>query len=70
MATGGTSWDKQTEKNADADKLVRENRAKADRYEREKETPVTNLFLDMLDKLGVPLNEFGDSTYNLNVLSG
>ena len=40
------------------------------RYEREKETPVTNLFLDMLDKLGVPLNEFGDSTYNLNVLSG
>jgi len=28
---------KQTEKNADADKLVRENRAKADRYEREKE---------------------------------
>ena len=40
------------------------------RYEREKETPVTNLFLDMLDKLGVPLDEFGDSTYNLNVLSG
>ena len=40
------------------------------RYEREKETPVTNLFLDMLSKLDIPLDEFGDSTYNLDVLSG
>jgi hypothetical protein len=38
-------------------------------FPREKEIPVTNLFLDMLNKLDVPLDTFGDSTGNLNVLA-
>jgi hypothetical protein len=38
-------------------------------FPREKEIPVTNLFLDMLNKLDVPLDTFGDSTSNLNVLA-
>lgn len=40
------------------------------RYDRDRETPVTNLFLDMLQKLDVPLDTFGDSTDNLNILTG
>jgi hypothetical protein len=40
------------------------------RYDRDRETPVTNLFLDMLQKLDVPLDTFGDSTGNLNILTG
>lgn len=40
------------------------------RYPRETETPVANLFLNVLDKLGVPLDTFGDSTGHLNVLAG
>jgi hypothetical protein len=39
-------------------------------YARENEIPVTNLFLDMLNKLGMPLDSFGDSTGNLDVLAG
>jgi hypothetical protein len=34
-----------------------------------KTTPVTNLFLNMLDKLGVPANSIGDSTGRLEYLS-
>ena len=34
-----------------------------------KDTPVTNLFLNMLDKLGVPANSIGDSTGRLEYLS-
>jgi len=33
-----------------------------------KETPVTNLFLSMLDRVGVPLERFGDSTGRLGRL--
>jgi hypothetical protein len=40
------------------------------RYPRESETPVTNLFLNVLDKLDVPLDRFGDSTGHLDVLAG
>ena len=32
-------------------------------------TPVSNLFLTMLDKLGIPLENFGDSTGKLDLLS-
>ena len=39
-------------------------------YARENETPVTNLFLDMLNTLGMPLETFGDSTGSLDVLAG
>ena len=39
-------------------------------YARENEIPVTNLFLDMLNRLGLPLDSFGDSTGNLDVLTG
>ena len=39
-------------------------------YPREQETPITNLFLDMLEKFDIPLESFGDSTGNLNVLAG
>lgn len=39
-------------------------------YPLESETPVTNLFLDMLEKFDVPLDSFGDSTGSLNVMSG
>ena len=39
-------------------------------YPREQETPITNLFLDMLEKFDLPLESFGDSTGNLNVLAG
>jgi hypothetical protein len=35
-----------------------------------KDTPVTNLFLNMLDKLGVPAESIGDSTGRLEYLSG
>ena len=35
-----------------------------------KDTPVTNLFLNMLDKLGVPAEGIGDSTGRLEYLSG
>jgi hypothetical protein len=34
-----------------------------------KDTPVTNLFLNMLDKLGVPAEEIGDSTGKLPYLT-
>ena len=34
-----------------------------------KDTPVTNLFLNMLDKLGVPAESIGDSTGRLAYLS-
>ena len=34
-----------------------------------KDTPVTNLFLNMLDKLGVPADRIGDSTGRLEYLS-
>ena len=33
------------------------------------ETPLTNLYLTMLDKLGVPVDQFGDSTGRLEQLS-
>ena len=33
------------------------------------ETPTTNLFLTLLDKLGIPLENFGDSTGRLELLS-
>ena len=33
------------------------------------ETPVTNLYLTLLDKLGMPVERFGDSTGRLNLLS-
>ena len=33
-----------------------------------KDTPVTNLFLNMLDKLGVPAARIGDSTGRLEYL--
>ena len=33
------------------------------------DTPTTNLFLTLLDKLGIPLENFGDSTGNLDLLS-
>ena len=39
-------------------------------YPREQETPITNLFLDLLEKFDIPLESFGDSTRNLNVLAG
>jgi hypothetical protein len=39
-------------------------------FSREVETPVTNLWLDLLDTLDVPLDSFGDSTAHLNVLAG
>ena len=39
-------------------------------YQREQETPITNLFLDMLEKFDISLDSFGDSTGNLNVLAG
>lgn len=39
-------------------------------YERKQETPVANLFLDLLEKFDIPLDSFGDSTGNLNVLAG
>jgi hypothetical protein len=32
-------------------------------------TPLTNLFLTMLDKLGTPVDNLGDSTGKLNLLS-
>ena len=34
-----------------------------------KDTPMTNLYLTLLDKLGVPVENLGDSTGNLNLLS-
>jgi hypothetical protein len=34
-----------------------------------KETPVTNLHLTVLDKLGIPIDNFGDSTGKLAELS-
>ena len=33
-------------------------------------TPVTNLFLTVLDKVGVPVDTLGDSTGRLEPLSG
>jgi hypothetical protein len=33
-----------------------------------KDTPITNLYLTLLDKLGVPIENFGDSTGKLNLL--
>ena len=35
----------------------------------EKNTPMNNLLLSMLDKLGVNVEQFGDSTAHLNGLS-
>ena len=40
------------------------------RYPVETETPITNLFLNLLDKVGVPIETFGDSTGRLEPLSG
>ena len=34
-----------------------------------KDTPMTNLYLTMLDKLGIPVENFGDSTGKLELLS-
>lgn len=34
------------------------------------ETPVSNLYLTLLDKLDVPVEKFGDSTGQINLLSG
>ena len=34
------------------------------------ETPLTNLYVTMLDKLGVPADRFGDSTGRLADLTG
>jgi hypothetical protein len=34
-----------------------------------KETPIANLFVTMLDHLGVPMDKFGDSTGKLEYLS-
>ena len=34
------------------------------------ETPVSNLYLTMLDKLDIPVEKFGDSTGQINLLSG
>lgn len=39
------------------------------RYAKEKETPVTNLLLTMLDKVGVPVDNLGDSTGKLDLLA-
>jgi len=33
------------------------------------ETPITNLYLSMLDQMGVPVEHFGDSTGRLEGLS-
>ena len=38
-------------------------------YPREDETPVANLFVSMLDKLGVPIDTLGDSTGRIEPLS-
>ena len=38
-------------------------------YTKEKELPVTNLLLTVLDKVGVPLDNLGDSTGKLELLS-
>ena len=38
-------------------------------YPRETETPIANLWLNMLDKLGVPLDTFGDSSGHLDVMA-
>jgi len=35
-----------------------------------KETPISNLYLTFLDKLDVPVEKFGDSTGQINLLSG
>jgi hypothetical protein len=35
-----------------------------------KETPLTNLYLSMLDRIGAPLDSFGDSTGRLGSLGG
>jgi hypothetical protein len=32
-------------------------------------TPMTNLFLTMLDRFGMPVDNFGDSTGKLNLLA-
>ena len=39
------------------------------RYPVEAQTPVTNLFLNVLDKVGVPIETFGDSTGRLEPLN-
>jgi hypothetical protein len=36
----------------------------------EKETPLNNLFLSMLDRMGTPVDELGDSTGRLTVIGG
>jgi hypothetical protein len=35
-----------------------------------KETPLTNLYLSMLDRMNVPVTSFGDSTGRLDRLDG
>ena len=35
-----------------------------------KDTPIANLYLSMLDKLGVAVEAFGDSTGKVELLSG
>ena len=39
------------------------------RYPKEQEIPMSNLWLTLLDKLGLPVEEFGDSTGKLDLLS-
>jgi hypothetical protein len=39
------------------------------KYPKEKEVPVTNLLLTMMDKVGVPIDNLGDSTGKLDPLS-
>jgi hypothetical protein len=34
-----------------------------------KETPVSNLYMTLLDKLDIPVEQFGDGTGTLNLLS-
>ena len=36
----------------------------------EQETPLNNLFLSMLDRMGTPVDELGDSTGRLTALQG
>jgi hypothetical protein len=34
------------------------------------ETPITNLYMSMLEKMGIPVESIGDSTGKLDLLSG
>jgi hypothetical protein len=39
------------------------------RHAKENETPVSNLLVTMLDQVGVPVDELGDSTGKLELLA-